>query len=367
MTVEEHQSAIPQATLSTDESSSEVGSILKTYRPTAYEPVTWPVVSSEARKDSFSVSNYERVSERQYAVDPMFANFDREVELMSELHKEGKLAPHSFTTAQKLDRTKTHDSLFNDAASSESSSLEVQMGEFSGALPEIQGPEGDSFEDSGNMSDDGPEISEPSQGAPRLHKETSVAPHGSADLDEVVEREVLKRLAAAQEEREQMLAQVQQAAYSKALEEARAEFEDLKKQYSIRFETIVDDTRSQVDETCRGNEQRAVELAFQIAKKLLGAVVTDHHEYIHEVISEALRAAGNAEIQSVRVSPQDYEFLSMPQGSDASSAMGRAWKLESDDSIGAGCIVVTSAGDVDFDLEKSWARMREKVTRGPKS
>jgi flagellar biosynthesis/type III secretory pathway protein FliH len=108
-------------------------------------------------------------------------------------------------------------------------------------------------------------------------------------------------------------------------------------------------------------------LAFQIAKKLVGAVVTDHRAYIHEVISEALRAAGNAEIKSVRVSPQDYEFLSTPQGNDASSVTDRAWKLESDDSIGAGCIVVTSAGDVDFDLEKSWARMREKVTRGPKS
>ena len=35
--------------------------------------------------------------------------------------------------------------------------------------------------------------------------------------------------------------------------------------------------------------------------------------------------------------------------------------IEADESIHMGCILVTSAGEVDYDLEKGWERIRSQV------
>jgi flagellar assembly protein FliH len=287
----------------------------------------------------------------------MFANFDRSLPLVAE--PDGKqddalaVAP---TSIEEVEGFSMRAGVIEEEVSLEISESKESEEAASQTIATTQMLDTDQMSEVEMPVDDSRESGESSEvvSVVNARGEASTPPEAPAELEPRIEREVQKRLAAAQEEREQMLAQVQQSAYAKALEDAKQE-------YSSRFETLVEDTRSQIAETIRDNEQQAVELAFQIARKLIGTVVTDHREYIQDVISEALKAAGNAEIHSVRVSPQDFEFLS------ASQMAERAWKLERDDSIGAGCIVVTSSGEVDFDLEKSWTRMREKVTRGPKS
>lgn len=329
----------------------------RSYRPTPYEPEVWPVVSQATREDSFQVLSYERVSESQYAVDPMFANFDAEVAARGS-GRTGMEGRHSHTAA--LEQLGAYQISGHDSGEPQEGDFDiVEPGTAEHLYHAATSIGGASLEDSATQH--APDVAA-SEGVDSSRKPSKRPAHkagDSADIEERVEREVQVRLAAAQEEREQMLAQVQESAYAKALE-------DTKKEYAGRFETIVEDVRTQASEHCRDNEQQAVELAFQIAKKLLGSVVTDHREYINDVISEALRAAANTEIKCVRVSPQDYEFLVGSQAADAAVAQERAWKLESDDSVGAGCIVTTTAGDIDFDLERSWARMREKVSRGPK-
>lgn len=356
MTVNEHQEVSPNETPLSKGQNSQDGSNVRTFKPTPYEPIAWPVVSNTATNESFCLTNYERVSVSQYAVDPMFADFDKETDLIRGSDRRYAGANRVSTGLQEIETAESNDILFGDPLSSE-----------------VSWPGGVAQADSDNLSED--QVSQSDSLAELLDitddrsgmNDASLVPEARIQLDERVEREVQARLAAAEEERERMLADARQEAYAKALEDARAEFQETKTQYSSRFETLVEDTRSQVAETCRDHEHKAVELAFQIAKKLLGQTLADHREYIQEVISEAIRAAGNTEIKSVRVSPQDYEFLSTSHSGDASPTTEKAWKLESDDSIGAGCIVVTASGEVDFDLEKSWARMREKVTRGPKT
>jgi len=367
MTFQEQSSEIAQGSLS-EESGASVGEQnVQRYRPTPYIPEVWPVVADASRESSFQPLDYERVSESQYVVDPMFANFDLEVKARIEAESQSLEA---LDAGEEIGLVE-----LSEEAIARSALEGAEDGEASLGVAEVE-----PFQESANNSptDFGsdvrhnPEREQSSVVADsRAHAEnTSRRPSKTAapaDIENRIEQEVQKRLAAAQDEREQMLAQVQQTAYTKALEDARAEFEASKSEYQARFETIIEDVRSQASETCRDNERQAVELAFQIAKKLLGSVVADHRDYIHEVISEALKAVGNTEITSIRVSPQDYQFLASPAGASDGSHTERTWKLESDDSIGAGCIVVTPAGDIDFDLEKSWARMREKVSRGPKS
>ncbi len=364
MTANEHQEASPHERLASSGANSEATSNVRTFKSTPYEPIAWPVVSNAATNESFCLMDYEKVSASQYVVDPMFADFDKETDLMSESARKNKGAARAGDGFEERETAQSRDTLFGEPLSSEGSWSEGAVEADPDILFGTQVSQSDSLEDSSNVSDDPRGISE---GSPRINKDRSLACDAQTQVDERVEREVQTRLAAAEEERERMLADARQEAYSQALEDARAEFEEAKTQYSIRFETLVEDTRTQIAETCRDNEHKAVELAFQIAKKLLGETLTEHREYIQDVISEAIRAAGNTEIKSVRVSPRDYEFLSTSQSEVASGTIEKAWKLESDDSIGAGCIVVTSSGEVDFDLEKSWARMREKVMRGPKT
>jgi flagellar biosynthesis/type III secretory pathway protein FliH len=354
MTVGEHEAVASEiAQQSSSPDSGEVAN-LRNYRPAPYEPVAWPVVSATTKDEAFSPLSYERVSERRYVVDPMFANFDQELVVIAEPQKERDVATFISESPENMNTASTEDPLLSEDEHSEvveeGFAEEVAI-EVVAETQVLDLQEDGSAHSASDDAHEGSEVEPPTTAQKRQPPKKQVE---SAEFEERVEREVQKRIAAAQEEREQMLAQVQQVAYTKAREDAMQE-------YSARFETLVDDTRTQVAETCRDCEQQAVDLAFQIAKKLLGSIVADHREYIHEVIAEALKAAGNAEIQCVRVSPQDYEFLGTSQTPE------KTWKLESDDSIGAGCIVVTSTGDVDFDLEKSWARMREKVTRGPKS
>jgi flagellar biosynthesis/type III secretory pathway protein FliH len=294
----------------------------------------------------------------------MFADFDKEANLTSVSDRRIRGTTRVLEECQGIETAESRDAQFGGPLSSEGSWLEESV---NGDRGNVFGDQTSQSDSSAEFSDIADDHSSMDDAVRRLNQEPSLTSEAKTRLDELVEHEVQTRLAAAEEERERMLAGARQEAYAKGMEDARAEFEDAKAQYASRFETLVEDTRSQVAETCRDNEHKAVELAFQIAKKLLGEALADHREYIQEVISEAIRAAGNTDIKSVRVSPRDYEFLSTSQSRDVSQTTERAWKLESDDSIGAGCIVVTSSGEVDFDLEKSWARMREKVTRGPKT
>lgn len=367
MTFSEQSVEISQSSPSSESGAALGEPNVQTYRPTQYQPEVWPVVADARRESSFEPLDYERVSESQYAVDPMFANFDLEVKARSEAEAEslessgageetGMIEPLADNCGQSVHES--GDELELHAGQAEPQLLHESVEE-SRTDVEIEVSHDPENEGSSVVKDSQAHVEKKSRRASKTVEPT--------DSEDRIEQEVQKRLAAAQEEREQMLAQVQQTAYTKALEDARAEFEASKNEYQTRFDTLIEDVRSQASETCRDNEQQAVELAFQIAKKLLGSVVADHREYIHEVISEALKAAANTEITSIRVSPQDYQFLTSLSSASDSSHVERTWKLESDDSIGAGCIVVTPAGDIDFDLEKSWARMREKVSRGPKS
>jgi flagellar biosynthesis/type III secretory pathway protein FliH len=353
MAAVERQAITSEAPQSSD--SSESGEIpnLRSYRPTPYEPVSWPVVSTTSKEEAFSPLRYERVSEPRYVVDPMFANFDQEIEGTPKAEAPDNVVTSSEDSLEDETVVSAEDLIVSEEVPLQIKELKCVSATEAQEVAEVQPVNPEENQSAMSVSDDIHGSGSLAGSTSISNLESSIRFDESIEFEERVQQEARKLNAAAQEERGQMLAQVQEVAYSKARDDTRQEF-------STRFETIVDDTKSQVEEMCRDYERQAVDLAFQIAKKLLGSIVTERREYIHEVIAEALKAAGNAEITCIRVSPQDYEVLNAPQTRE------RSWNIESDDSIGAGCIVVTSTGDVDFDLEKSWARMREKVTRGPK-
>jgi len=142
-----------------------------------------------------------------------------------------------------------------------------------------------------------------------------------------------------------------------------AESEAQIKALTDQFEGLLTDLSTQLAEHKQSVENQALQLSLQIAEKLIGAAVEINPEYVLKIIQEGLSQVSGAVIKCVKVSPQDYEFLKLVSIPNYIKDYDSSWSFESDDSIKAGCIVVTSAGEVDYQLDKSFERVREQIMK----
>ena len=127
------------------------------------------------------------------------------------------------------------------------------------------------------------------------------------------------------------------------------------------FSVIIADYKKQIEEKVVEIEKSAVLLATQLTEKIIPEAVEINPEYLLPIIQEALNLSGGAIIKEVRVSPQDYEFIQVVGLTHSMKAFDGTWSFVADESIRAGCIIHTSAGEVEFDLTKAWERTKEKV------
>ena len=161
-----------------------------------------------------------------------------------------------------------------------------------------------------------------------------------------------------------------QGSYTRGLEEgrnsARTEAEENLKALEARLSTTLDDMRVQISESLTTTEQKAAELALLIARKLIGSVVESSSDYILPIVKEAIALSGSAQIKHIRVGTRDFEFLQNIKPAALGAESDAAWSFEADDSIHIGCVVVTTGGEVDLNLEQAWERIRAQivVTRG---
>ena len=146
-------------------------------------------------------------------------------------------------------------------------------------------------------------------------------------------------------------------------EEIRAEAQSEIKAIEERYAALIEDMNVQISEGISGVERRAVELAVHVAKKLVGTIVAINPEYVLEVIKEGVKLTGGATIKAIRVSPQDLEFLKLLTPEKQFKEFDGSWSFQADDTIRAGCIIETSSGEVEFDLDKAWERIKESVTK----
>ena len=137
--------------------------------------------------------------------------------------------------------------------------------------------------------------------------------------------------------------------------------EQTKKNESI--EIVLKDLIQQLQRTVQGLEEQAVQFSLAVAKKLIGQAVEINPEYIVEIVREALSKAGTALVERVRVSPEDYEFIELFGVRKILDDSDESWNFESDETIRSGCIVDTSAGEIDYQLEEAWQRIAEQVVK----
>jgi len=127
--------------------------------------------------------------------------------------------------------------------------------------------------------------------------------------------------------------------------------------------TIMTDLQMQSREAVQQIEQRAVMLAVEIARKILDTAVDINPEYIVQIVHDAVSHAGTALIERVKVSPEDFEFIEVVGVRNLIKEFDGNWDFESDPTIKSGCIVETSAGEIDYQLDKTWERIKENVVK----
>ena len=135
------------------------------------------------------------------------------------------------------------------------------------------------------------------------------------------------------------------------------------KQVEERMLQVFQDISQQINQELEEISSSAIKLALNISQKIVEHAVEINPEYITAIVREALGKAGGAAIRTVLVSPQDLEFIEVVGVAKQLKEFDGSWKFEADQSIRAGCIVNTSAGTVDFQIDKAWERVRDAILK----
>lgn len=160
--------------------------------------------------------------------------------------------------------------------------------------------------------------------------------------------------------------EIKQQAFSEGTQQgitqAKVEFDEKLKIIQTQMTQVLNDLQIQLVERTTQIEKSAVELSLALAEKIIHHAVEINPEYIVPVIEEALGLCGGAIIKKVRVSPEDLEFISVVGLSNSFKQQDGTWEFVADDTIRAGCVVETSAGEVEYDISKAWERTKSSVT-----
>ena len=156
-------------------------------------------------------------------------------------------------------------------------------------------------------------------------------------------------------------------AYDKGFEEAtikanaQKEFEenDLKNQVNL----VLDDLKTQIQEYKNDIEKEALNLSINIASKIINHTVKENPEYILEVIHTALESIKGATIKKIRVSTQSFGFLKSINKKEEFSNVENDFEFVADDTINKGCVIESSLGDANFDLDSAFKRLVYGITR----
>ncbi len=150
----------------------------------------------------------------------------------------------------------------------------------------------------------------------------------------------------------QAIADAEERGRLEATERLAEENEKKMKNVEERLRGVFSDYQAQLTETFEILEHNAVDLSISIAEKIIGYAVEINPEYIIPLVRDALKLVGSAHVGRIRVSPQDMEFIEV-LGVQKAVREFAEFRFEADDTVRSGCIVETSAGEIDYQLDKA--------------
>ncbi|MCB0329246.1 MAG: hypothetical protein KDD70_06270 [Bdellovibrionales bacterium] len=187
------------------------------------------------------------------------------------------------------------------------------------------------------------------------------------DTGETVEEKLRREIEELKASREGAVKMARKTALEQGRREGKEEAIQQRKQaegmINEAVELLLKDMFNQLKQAVGELEKRSVEFSLQVARKIIGTAVEVNPEYVIPVIREALSHAGTALIKKVRVSPEDYEFIEVLGVRKVIQGFDGTWDFEADATITSGCVVDTTAGEIDFQLDEAWSRIADQVVR----
>lgn len=184
---------------------------------------------------------------------------------------------------------------------------------------------------------------------------------------ETVRREAAKIVQQAHQQAEQLRRQAEAAGRADAETSAQRALEEKLAARVATFAAALDDLVAQTNDAkadwLRRWEQSAVGVAAAIAERIIRREIRDQPEISLELMREALRLASGAADVTLRLNPSDYELLGESADTLARS-LGRLapTTIAADPNVSAGgCVVETSLGRIDQQIESQLARIQEEL------
>jgi len=109
-------------------------------------------------------------------------------------------------------------------------------------------------------------------------------------------------------------------------------------------------------------ERAAVELALEIAAKVISAELSVRPEQVLEIVSGAIRSASERDHLVVQVSAEDFELVREATAALAGGLGVQRLEVVAERRVRrGGCIVRTPDGDIDAQIEEQLARVRDVI------
>lgn len=166
-------------------------------------------------------------------------------------------------------------------------------------------------------------------------------------------REEAEKIIAQAEENSAMIAQ---AAHEKAVQEVQANFEaevtERVSEIRDQFAETIKQISSLAGEITARAEDDLVNLALQIAKKIVGREVTIDREIVLTLVKVSLGKLHNRSVAEVHLNPEDFVFV---QSQREKLDFRGSLELVEDNSISlGGCLIHTETGDIDGRIESQF-------------
>jgi len=185
---------------------------------------------------------------------------------------------------------------------------------------------------------------------------------------ETVRREAAKIVQQAHQQAEQVRRQAEAAGRVAAEQAAQRAFDE---RLSARVGTLfaaLDQLVAEIDDAkadwLRRWEQAAVAVATAIAQRIIRREIQRQPEISLELVREALRLAAGAADVSLHLSPSDYELLG-GQSDALAQSLGKLApaQIVADPTVSdGGCVVQTSLGRIDQQIESQLARIEQELS-----
>jgi len=168
---------------------------------------------------------------------------------------------------------------------------------------------------------------------------------------------------------EEMIDQIKNEAYQSGYENAKSELEE---EYLNKLSILKNDSDEKIKELKYSMsksfedytdkvEKNVLNLALNISKKILETTVQLKPDYVFEVIKKALYSIPGAKSATIKLSPEDYEFVKIEGVPDEISNLPIEIKYQSDESVVSGCVIESEFGLMNLEIDQMWDEIRNNL------